>query len=205
MFILGIHRNTNFLKYTTLTQDQCYLLGYIVKSHGTKGQLMFYLDVDYPEDYEDLESVFVEIKGELVPYFVESFNLQKQSRAIVQLEEVDTMEKAQSLVGSPLHLPLDALEELENDQFYYHEIKGFEVIDESRGRLGVVKEVYSVSTQNLLVLDHNGIEVLIPIVEDIVLKADREKNQVLVNLPDGLLEVYTDTAKNIEPDDQDED
>jgi len=187
-----------------LTQDQCYLLGYIVKSHGTKGQLMFYLDVDYPEDYEDLESVFVEIKGELVPYFVENFNLQKQSRAIVQLEEVDTMEKAQSLVGSPLHMPLDTLEELEDDQFYYHEIKGFEVIDEHRGRLGVVKEVYSVSTQNLLVLDHNGIEVLIPIVEDIVLKADRKKNQVLVNLPDGLLEVYTDTAKNNEPDDRDE-
>lgn len=188
-----------------MTQDQCYLLGYIVKSHGTKGQLMFYLDVDYPEDYEDLESVFVEIKGELVPYFVEEFNLQKQSRVIVQLEEVDTMEKAQALVGSALYMPLDTLEELDEDQFYYHEIKGFEVIDEKRGSLGHVREVYSVATQNLIVLDHNGHEVLIPIVDDIVIKADREEKKVYVSLPDGLLEVYTETGKNDEPDDQDED
>jgi len=188
-----------------LTQDQCYLLGYIVKSHGTKGQVMFHLDVDYPDEYEDMESVFVEIKGELVPYFIEDINIQKQARAIVSLEEVDTMEKAQAMVGSALYMPLDTLEELNEDQFYYHEIQGFEVVDENLGVLGTVREVYSVSTQNLIALDYRGVEVLIPIVDDIVLTADREKNQVLVNLPEGLLQVYTEADKKEKPDDMDDD
>ncbi len=91
-------------------------------------------------------------------------------------------------------MPLDTLEELEDDQFYYHEIQGFEVLDENLGLLGTVREVYSVATQNLIALDYQGSEVLIPIVEGIVLKADRQKKQVLVNLPEGLLEVYTGGA-----------
>ena len=174
-----------------MTKDDCYLLGYIVKTHGTKGQLVFHLDVDYPEEYEGLESVFLETKGELIPYFVESFNLQKKGRAIVQLEGLDTMEKALALVGTSLFMPLDTLEELDNEQFYYHEIQGFEVLDQNLGTLGTIREVYSVATQNLIALDYQGSEVLIPIVEGIVLKADRQQKQVLVNLPEGLLEVYT--------------
>lgn len=188
-----------------MTQEDCYLLGYIVKSHGTKGQVVFHLDVDYPEDYEEMESVFIEIKGALVPYFIEDINIQKQSRAIIQLEEIDTMEKAQALVGSALYLPLDTLEELEEGQFYYHEIKGFKVIDQNHGPLGLIRDVYSVASQNLIALDYNGTEVLIPIVDNIVLKADRENNILLVNLPEGLLDVYTQAGTKEEADDQDED
>jgi 16S rRNA processing protein RimM len=188
-----------------LTQDQCYLLGYIVKSHGTKGQVMFHLDVDYPEEYDGMDSVFVEIKGELVPYFVDSINIQKQGRAIVQLEEVDTMEKAQALVGTALYMPLDTLEELDEDQFYYHEIKGFEVVDQTMGALGMVRDVYLVATQNLIALDYRGVEVLIPVVDDIVLTVNREKKQLMVSLPEGLLEVYTDAIINEEADDRDDD
>jgi 16S rRNA processing protein RimM len=193
-----------YLIIITLTHDQCYLLGYIVKSHGTKGQLVFHMDVDYPDEYDEMDSVFVDIKGELVPYFIENLNIQKQSRAIVQLEDVDTMEKAQNLVGKALYLPLDTLDDLEEDQFYFHEIQGFEIIDHQRGSLGTVREVYSVATQNLIALDYKGVEVLIPIVDDIVLRADRENKQVHVKLPEGLLEVYTEAATE-HPDDKDDD
>ncbi len=186
-----------------MTQADCYLLGYIVKTHGTKGQVIFHLDVDYPEDYEDMESVFVEVKGELIPYFIELFNLQKQSRVIVQLEGVDTMEKAQALVGTSLFMPLEALDELEEGQFYYHEIQGFEILDKNLGRLGVVREVYSVATQNLIAFDYEGTEVLIPITDEIVLEADRTARQLRVELPDGLLEVYTEANKSQQQPDDD--
>ena len=188
-----------------VTQAECYLLGYIVKTHGTKGQLIFHLDVDYPEDYEEMESVFVEMKGELIPYFVELFNLQKLSRVIVQLEGVDTMEKAQALVGTSLFMPLETLDELEEGQFYYHEIQGYEIVDQNLGVLGTVREVYSVATQNLIAFDYKGAEVLIPIADGIVLEADRTTKQLRVELPDGLLEVYTEASKNDEPKDGDED
>jgi 16S rRNA processing protein RimM len=185
-----------------LTQDSCYLLGYIVRTHGTTGNVVLFLDVDYPEDYEELDSVYVEIRGELVPYFISRFNLQKQNNAIVTFEDVNTIEKAQALVGSSLYLSLDELRELDEEEFYYHEIKGFTVVDGAKGALGIVREVYALNGQDLIAMDYQGVEVLIPTAADIVLKADKEKKELFVNLPEGLLEVYLDNAPN-SPDDAD--
>lgn len=185
-----------------MTQDSCYLLGYIVRTHGTAGNVVIFLDVDYPEDYDEMDSVYVEIKGELVPYFISRFNLQKQNNAIVTFEDVDTIEKAQALVGSSLFLSLDELQELGDEEFYYHEIKGYTVIDQTKGVLGVVREVYALNGQDLIAMDFQGVEVLIPTAADIVLKADKQDKKLFVNLPEGLLEVYLDNATNT-PDDAD--
>lgn len=181
------------------------MLGYIVRTHGTNGNLVIFLDVDYPEDYAELDSVYIQIRGELVPYFISNFNLQKQSNAIVTFEEVDTIEKAEALVGSSLFLSLDELDELEGDEFYYHEIKGFTVVDEQQGELGVVREVYSLNGQDLIAMDYQSVEVLIPTAADIVLRADKEQKKLMVNLPEGLLEVYLDQDSDDKnkPDDAD--
>ena len=181
------------------------MLGYIVRTHGTTGNVVIFLDVDYPEDYDELDSVYVEIKGELVPYFIDHINLQKQSNAIVSFEDVNTIEKAQALVGNALYLSLDELEELGDEDFYYHEIKGFTVTDQTKGELGIVREVYSLNGQDLIAMDYQGCEVLIPTAEDIVLKADKENKVLLVNLPEGLLEVYLDNSTDADntPDDAD--
>ena len=190
------------LNSETVTQDNCYLLGYIVRTHGTSGNVVIFLDVDYPDDYQDLDAVYVELRGELVPYFISNFNLQKQANAIVTFEDVNTIEKAQALVGSSLFLSLDELEELAEEEFYYHEIKGYTVVDETQGELGVVREVYSLNGQDLIAMDYQGNEVLIPTSEEIVLRADKENKKLIVNLPEGLLEVYLDDDKNV-PDDAD--
>lgn len=187
-----------------MTQDNCFLLGYIVRTHGTAGNVVIYLDVDDPDDYDGLETVYVEIKGELVPYFIQDINLQKQSNAIVSFEDVDSMAKAQALVGSSLYLPLEDLDELGNEDFYYHEIKGFTVVDQASGTLGVVREVYTLNGQDLIAMDYQGAEILIPTAVEIVLKADKEKQQLLVNLPEGLLDVYLDKDSEANtPDDAD--
>jgi 16S rRNA processing protein RimM len=191
--------------FDPVTHDSAYLLGYIVKTHGTKGELSIHLDVDYPEDYEEMDSVFVEIKGELVPYFIDTLNLQRQQKAIVRFEDVDTIEKAQLLVGSALYLPIEALEELEDGQFYYHDIPGYQVVDQQQGPLGIVGAVYTPGSQDLIAMEYLGNEVLIPIVDDIVLGADNDKKELYVNLPEGLLEVYLEKSEDEENQDIDED
>mgnify|MGYP002777813200 CR=1 FL=1 len=172
-----------------MTKDDCYELGKVVKTHGLKGELSIFLDVDVPEEYEELDSLLVERDGQLVPYFVEDLNLQGQ-RAIVKLEEVNDINAASELVGCPLWMTLDNLPELEEDQFYYHEIVGYSVIDEATGPLGWVASVATLPHQDLLVVDHRGHEVLIPITDDIVLGHDAEAKTLTVRLPEGLLEIY---------------
>ena len=51
-------------------KDECYQLGHIIKTHGLKGMVKIELDVDDPNNYSKLESVFVEKSGNLVPFFI---------------------------------------------------------------------------------------------------------------------------------------
>jgi 16S rRNA processing protein RimM len=187
-----------------MTKEDCYLLGKITKPHGLKGELAIWLDVDYPEEYEDLDSVLLEIKGQLVPHFIEEIQI-RANKSIIKFEDIDTIEEAQKLVNSDIYLPEDNLPELEgDDEFYYHEIIDFDVVDEVKGKLGKVLAVYTSDRQDLIAMNYEGNEILIPIDDDIVKTVDREKKELYTHLPDGLLEVYLNDSTSQEPDDADE-
>ncbi len=171
--------------------DACYQLGYIVRTHGIKGQVIAFFDVDYPEDYEELESVFLLISGKLVPFFIQTIDLQAKGRFLIKFEDTDTIEHAEKLKGISLYLPLESLPELEEDQFYYHDLIGYTIMDENLGKLGVVRELFELPHQDLMAMDYQGAEVLIPMQDEIILRADKATQTLYVNLPEGLVEVYT--------------
>lgn len=184
-----------------MDKENCYLLGYVVRTHGLKGELSLYMDVDYPEDYEDLDSVFVEVKGQLVPYIISHINILQKGKVIVKLETIDHIDAAQTLVGASLYLPEDVLDELEDGEFYYHQITGYTVVDKALGKLGTVRTVYTPNAQDLIAMDYEGNEILIPVVDEIVDKANHEKKEIYVNLPEGLLDIYK--SDDDKPDDED--
>lgn len=173
-----------------MNKDNCYQLGHIAKVHGLHGEVGIVLDVDYPEDYEDLKHVFVEQKSRLVPFFLEHFVVSHSNKVLAKFEDYDSVEDAEKLVGSALFLPLSQLETLKEDQYYYHELIGFGVIDESLGEIGEVKVIYDLETQDLLGVDHKGKEILIPIQDQIIQKVDKAAKKVYCHLPTGLLEIY---------------
>ena len=185
--------------------DDCFQLGYIVKTHGTKGQVVAFFDVDYPEDYEDLESVFLEQKGRLIPFFIALMEPVQKGRFIIKFEDINTIEQAETLRNTAIYLPLDELPELEEDQFYFHEVIGYQVIDQNHGPLGTVKDFYDMPQQQLMAMDYMGQEMLVPVMDEIVLRADHAAKQLHVKLPEGLLEVYTQPASPDEADNLDED
>lgn len=185
--------------------EACYQLGYVVKAHGTKGQVVAFFDVDYPEEYEEMESVFLEIQGKLVPFFIDWLEPQHKGRFIIQFEDVTTVEEAEKLRGTKLFMPLDTLPELESDQFYFHEVIGYTVVDETHGELGPVKEFYDLPHQALMALDYQGQEILMPVHDDFILRTDREEKKLYVKLPEGLLDVYTKPSAPDERDDEEGD
>jgi 16S rRNA processing protein RimM len=172
--------------------DECYELGKILKSHGLKGEVSVFLDVDYPEDYEEMDSVLVQLDGELIPFEIEQIRIlpNKPKTALVKLATIDTIEQTDALSGATLYLPLDVLPELGEKEFYYHEVIGFEVIDKNLGLISTIDTVYSFTEGSLLVLEYKGKEVLIPINDETIEQVDRVNKVLKVNLPDGLLDVY---------------
>jgi 16S rRNA processing protein RimM len=177
--------------------DQCFQLGVVLKPHGLKGELYISLDTDFPEDYQEMESVFLLQNGKLVPFFIEHIQL-KHKEALVKFEDVEDKETALSIRGCTLHLPLTELPELSGNQFYFHEIYGFHIEDINLGTLGVVKEVFEAGHQDLIGMEYKEKEVLIPINDDVILKVDRDNKRIEVDLPEGLLDLYLEDQQEDE-------
>jgi 16S rRNA processing protein RimM len=182
--------------------EDCFEFGYVAKLHGYKGEVVLVLDVDDPSAYKSLDSIFIQLKGKLVPYFVEALRLQGD-KATVKLEDVDSQEAAQALVGSALFLPLNKLPQLAEDQFYYHDIIGYRLVDASLGPLGEVTDVYELPQQAVLAMNYQGKEVLVPISGEIVTRANHASKELEVNLPEGLLDIYLADSPGT-PDDEDQ-
>jgi len=164
-------------------------LGYILKPHGLKGAMHIELDVDDPSKYERMESVFVHKDGNLIPFFIKALQI-TGNRGIVALEDVKSIDDAQALKSCQLFLPASLLPKLDDDQFYYHEVIGYTVVDTENGALGIIEEIYSAGTQDLISMKYKEKEVLLPVSDEIVLRADHAKKVVYVKLPEGLLDVY---------------
>ncbi|MEM9982920.1 MAG: ribosome maturation factor RimM [Bacteroidota bacterium] len=175
-------------------KEDCFELGYITKTHGLKGELSFYLDVDYPDAYQDLEAVLIGTPQGLIPFEIEKVNLlpNKKKVALVKLQEINHIDEAAELVGATLYLPLDTLPALEGNSFYFHEVINYQVLDEQAQLIGTVQNVYDFEANSLLSVAHptSEQEILIPISDESILKVDRAQQQLVVRLPDGLLEIY---------------
>ncbi len=169
--------------------DSCYQLGYVIKAHGLKGDISIFIDADEPQAYRNLESVLILQDSQLVPFFISKIKLLGQ-KAILSLEDSHDIESAQLLKGAALYLPLTALPKLADDQFYFHEIIGFIVQDKNLGVIGPVTTVYDAGPQDLLAIEHQHKEVLLPINDETVISVNKDKKQIFVNMPNGLLDIY---------------
>jgi 16S rRNA processing protein RimM len=169
--------------------EHCFQLGYIVKPHGVHGALTIFLDTDNPEYYSKVESVYVEYQQKLVPFFIESFKL-TGNKATVKFQDIDGIDRAAQYKGCVIHLPLDMLPGLGDNQFYYHEIIGYKVIDREAGEIGKIKYIYEANGNDLFAIDYRKKEILVPIRDEFIQKLDKKTSTVFLNLPDGLLDVY---------------
>ena len=175
-----------------MKKEDCFYLGKIVKKYSFKGEILAKLDTDQPDIYENFDALFIEVSNSLIPYFVEKSQLHKSNLLRLKLEDVTSEGDADALLKKDLYLPLDLLPKLEGNAFYFHEIIGFQVIDENFGPIGQITGVNDSTTQALFEIDHHGKEVLIPINDDIINSLDRTAKTVLVKTPPGLIDLYLD-------------
>lgn len=148
--------------------DDFYYLGKILKTSGNKGQVLVHLDVDEPGAYQNLESVFLDVYGELIPFFITSIELKGRKNAILSFSEVTTADEAEDYTGRLMYLPLSVLPPLTGNKFYFHEVTGFSVIDINFGKIGIIEAILDLHHQALFQIRFNDKEILIPIADKII-------------------------------------
>lgn len=166
-----------------------FYLGLITKPFGYKGQAYVYLDTDEPEKYSNLDAVFLNIDGEMLPYMIEDIQLRGANQAVIKFEDVDG-EEIKSLMKTEIYLPLSVLPPLTGNKFYFHEVVGFSVIDSEKGNIGKIVDFIDVLQQPIMQIDFNGIEILIPAIDKFFKTVDREKREIHIDAPEGLIDVY---------------
>jgi 16S rRNA processing protein RimM len=173
-----------------MRKEKCFYVGTVVNKFSFKGELLVKLDTDEPELFTEMESVFIEIGKNLVPFFIESSQLHKSLLLRIKIEDIDDEAAADAMMKRDLYLPLSFLPALEGNKFYFHEVINYKMIDTNHGEIGTITGINDMTTQALFVVDHNGDEILIPVNDYFINQVDRENKTVTVTTPDGLIDLY---------------
>ena len=165
------------------------LIARAVKTHGLKGEVVAELLTDFPERFEDLdEVVIISPSGEQKTGSIEDFWFQKD-RVVLKLGGYDDVDAAKQLIGYEFAVPESDRVQLEEDEFYDWELEGctVKVGDES---IGQVRSVMKTGGAEILVVsDESGKETLVPLASEIVLEIDPAAKTIVVDPPEGLLDL----------------
>ncbi len=173
-----------------MKREDCFYLGTIVSKFSFKGEVLVKIDTDDPKTYTELESVFIAIGNELVPFFMEKVRLHKSDLLRIKFEDIDDEPTADALMRTDLYLPLAALPKLEGNKFYYHEVIGFTVEDVKHGHIGTLKSINDASSQPLFEIESDEKQILIPIHDEFIKEVDRDSKTLIVQTPEGLIDLY---------------
>lgn len=172
--------------------EDCFYIGYITKTKGLKGEVQVYFEYDEPADLK-LDSVFAEINGKLVPFFIASYKLQNNQTGNFYFDDIDSIEKAETLVRKKLYLPNSSKPQRDEDEFLITDLKGFIAHDEKAGELGEIIEIHEYPQQFVAVVPFKNKDIMFPLNEDLIVEIDDENGVLYVDLPEGLIDLYLES------------
>ena len=172
-----------------MTHDEAFYIGYITKTKGLKGEVQLYFEYDEP-GLLDLDVVFADINGKMVPFFVSVYKMQPNNTCNIYFDDIDHIDKAQPLLRKKIYLPLSKMPDRSDDDFHYNDLKGFIVTDETIGELGEIIEINEYPQQFVATVTYQNKEIMFPLNEDMIVEIDEDEGTLLVDLPDGLLDIY---------------
>ena len=141
------------------------------------------------EEFEDWESVFVEIDGLLVPFFIESLRVSSESSAVITFCDINSSEKAKEFVNCKVFQLISIAGEVELIKTP-EVVIGYKVIDVKAGAIGRIEEVVDYKTNLLFRILKGETEILIPVTAELIVKVNHRKKEMTIQAPEGLLELY---------------
>jgi 16S rRNA processing protein RimM len=163
-------------------------IGKLAKLHGIGGEVLILSDSIFPKKIEKTEWVFLSIDGLPVPFFISSFELRSESSAVVKFADINSAEEMQEFIG--FDVLIEEKRTKKSRAFSFSEdIAGFNVVDCKNQSIGKVKSVLNYQENCLLQVFSGNREILVPYNENTVIKTDKLSGIIVINIPDGLLEL----------------
>ena len=168
--------------------DELVAIARVVRPRGLKGEVVAEVLTDFPDRFEDVDAVTAVFPdGEQRPLTLEKFWFQND-RVVLKFVGLDTVEAGETLRDSEICIPESEAVELDEDEFFDWELEGCRVETLDGTTLGTVKELMRPGGTELLVVEGDTKEYLIPFAESICVEVDTQNKLIRIDPPEGLLE-----------------
>ena len=168
-----------------LNWDAMAVVGTIARAHGIKGQVIVNPETDFLEERFRPGATLFTTRG---PVTLTTARFQN-GRPVIGIEGVETMNDAAQLAGLELRVPVEELAALPPDTFYHHDLVGCQVVTSGGDTVGTVARVEGAAGRSRIVVAGAKGEIQIPLVTDICRTIDVAGKQIVIDAPDGLLEL----------------
>lgn len=161
-------------------------LGQIVNVKGLNGEVKVNSFTDDDSKFERIPKVFLKQKQNLTEYEIEKVGYSK-NQVILKFKNIDTVEEAEKLRNSYIVVDREILGKLPEGVYYIADLIGLDVYTESEEYLGKVDDIFNTGSNDVYVVKaENGIQKLLPGIDEVIKKIDLESNKIIVNLIKGL-------------------
>lgn len=166
-------------------------IGNVVATHALNGKVQVRHNLKNKNELAKLKFIFIELNNKsYIPFFVENVVGATDNTAIVQLEDVNTVEEARALIGKKIYTEQETFNKIKVNADKQLDFTGFSLFNQNNEHLGTITDLLASPAQLLAVIVINDKEVLVPIVEKMILDINLQKKILKLEIPDGLMEVY---------------
>lgn len=172
-----------------INRDSLVKIGKFNKAHGVKGEISFTFTNDA---FDEIDNPFLicELDGIFVPFKLEEYRFTSNSNALVKLKNINSNQNVQALVNKEVYFPKKDIPESSTPQaLTWDYFIGFVLMDREAGEIGTIIDVDDSTINTLFVVEGKEGEVLVPANEKVIEHIDEENKKVLVELPEGLLDI----------------
>jgi 16S rRNA processing protein RimM len=185
----GQGNNVDDQRNITLADDY-ELIGKVVKPHGIRGELKVYAFSESPDNFKLYKRLVLQKPGVDT---IETYSLVKSRAqgklAVVQLQGVDTRNKAEALQGSEIWLDRADLPGLKPGEYYWHQFVGLHVVPDTGKVLGTISGLFTTKAHDVMVIAGAKQEYMVPVKDEIIRQVDTKAGKIIIAPPPGLLEL----------------
>ena len=175
--------------------DNLQQIAQVLKSNGTDGELVMGFREIAPEDINLNEPVFIIFDGLPVPFYIESFAKRGNTKALVRLTDICSMEDVEEIAGKPVYIEAENLPEMSLEEDGYAALVGWMVLtpenaddmDSDIYEVGEITDFIDIPNNPCIEVETENGAIMIPLHEDLILSLDPEYQEIIMQIPAGLL------------------
>jgi 16S rRNA processing protein RimM len=156
-------------------------VGFLKKSHGIRGDLVLHCFLDRPKEYLGKAPLFF---SDHSPVVLTNYRLLKDKQWVVHIKGVENRDAADILKGQEIWMDGDPLvqENQDDGEFYYSQLEGCDVFNETQEALGIVCGVHNFGASDILEIKSlDGEKFMVPFIKDAVLTVDVGKREIVIH------------------------